>query len=37
MVDVNKSRVHQIEHWVQKHHPEAVTGGVGWTSTALRI
>lgn len=31
MVDVPKRRVLDIETWVDRHHPEAVCGGVGWT------
>ena len=30
MVDVPISQVNEIEHIVHDHHPEAVTGGVGW-------
>ena len=37
MVDVDKAHVHDTLHWVEHHHPEAVTGGVSWTSTALKI
>jgi hypothetical protein len=31
MVDVSRSRVHEIEQLVSRHHPEAGVGGVGWT------
>lgn len=29
-VDVPITQVNKIEHLIQDHHPEAVTGGVGW-------
>ena len=37
MVDVPASRVERIESMVHKHHPEAVTGGVGWHIDALHV
>lgn len=37
MVDVPKRRVKDIETWVDRHHPEAVCGGVGWTSEHFGI
>jgi hypothetical protein len=35
MVDVPASKVEHVESVVHKHHPEAVTGGVGWHVDAL--
>ena len=35
MVDVPVWRVEDIETLVHRHHPEAVTGGVGWHIDAL--
>ena len=37
MVDVPVWRVECVEALVHKHHPEAVTGGVGWHIDALHI
>lgn len=38
MVDVPLWRSVQVEHLVRRHHPEAVSGGVGWcTEDTLRI
>lgn len=37
MVDVPYRRVAEIESRIQRLHPEAVAGGVGWTVEALRI
>jgi len=37
MVDVPKRRVRDIETWVDRHHPEAVCGGVGWTTEHFGI
>jgi hypothetical protein len=37
MVDIPKKRVHELETIVQRRHPEAVPGGVGWTVEALHI
>jgi len=37
MVDVPKRRVSDIETWVDRHHPEAVCGGVGWTTEHFGI
>lgn len=35
MVDVPVSEVAAVEELVHRHHPEAVTGGVGWHVDAL--
>ena len=35
MVDVPVRKVAQVETMVHRHHPEAVTGGVGWHVDAL--
>ena len=35
MVDVPVSQVARVEELVHRHHPEAVTGGVGWQIDAL--
>ena len=37
MVDVPVGQVSRIEELVHRHHPEAVTGGVGWHVEALHI
>jgi hypothetical protein len=37
MVDVPKSRVEEIERFVEQHHPEAEASGVGWTIGRLGI
>jgi hypothetical protein len=37
MVDVPVGQVARVEALVQRHHPEAVAGGVGWHSDALHI
>lgn len=37
MVDVPVSQVPRVEELVHRHHPEAVTGGVGWHVDALHI
>lgn len=37
MVDVPKSRVDEIEKIVERRHPEATAGGVGWTIEALGV
>lgn len=37
MVDVPKWRVRDIETWVDRHHPEAICGGVGWTTEHFRF
>jgi hypothetical protein len=37
MVDVPKNRVAEIEHYVHQRHPEAVTGGVGWSVDAFGL
>ena len=37
MVDVPYWRVREISQVVIRHHPEADSGGVGWTIEALRI
>lgn len=37
MIDVPLWQVKQVEALVHKHHPEAVTGGVGWHIDALHI
>jgi len=37
MVDVPKGQVHEVEERARRHHPEAVVGGVGWTSNALGL
>ena len=31
VVDTKKQQVHDIENIVHRRHPEAITGGVGWT------
>ena len=37
LVDVPRSRVHEIEQAVSRHHPEAGLGGVGWTIVSAGI
>jgi hypothetical protein len=37
MVDVPKKRLAELERLVLRHHPEAGTGGIGWTIEALGI
>lgn len=37
MVDVPRWRVREIEQVITRHHPEADSGGVGWTIEALHI
>ena len=37
MVDVPKSKVDNVEEIVHYHHPEAVVGGIGWTSNILQL
>jgi len=37
MVDVPKRRAEEIGDIVERHHPEAVRGGTGWTIEALGI
>ncbi len=37
MVDVAPRRVREIEDMVERRHPEAVAGGVGWTPGTLGI
>jgi hypothetical protein len=37
LVDVPRSRVHEIEQLVSRRHPEAGVGGVGWTIGATGI
>ncbi len=36
MVDVPADQVARIEELVHRHHPEAVTGGIGWHADALQ-
>jgi hypothetical protein len=31
LIDLPKNRVHEITQLVERHHPEAGLGGVGWT------
>lgn len=37
MVDVPPARVAEIEACVQRRHPDAVIGGVGWSSDLLQV
>ncbi len=37
MVDVPKTRVHEIGEIVERNHPEVTAGGVGWAVSALGI
>ncbi len=37
MVDVPRQRVAEIEELIYRRHPEATSGGTGWTIDALRI
>jgi len=37
MIDVPRHSIWDIQQWIKRHHPEAVTGGVGWTHEALNI
>ena len=37
MVDVPQGRVAQIEHILERRHPEATPGGVGWTAHILGV
>lgn len=35
MIDIPRNRVSEIEHRVQSHHPEAVSGGASWNAPLL--
>jgi hypothetical protein len=37
MVDVPVGQVARVEELIHRHHPEAVTGGIGWHVDALHI
>ena len=37
MIDVPAAQVANVEDLVHRHHPEAVTGGVGWNIDALQL
>lgn len=37
MVDVPPDRVAEIEALIQRHHPDAAVGGVGWSSDLLHV
>jgi hypothetical protein len=37
MIDVSAGQVAKVEELVHRHHPEAVTGGVGWNVEALQL
>ena len=37
MVDVGRTQVAEVEEVVQRRHPEASVGGVGWTIEALGL
>lgn len=37
MIDVPRADICKIQQWAKHHHPDAITGGVGWTSEALNI
>jgi hypothetical protein len=37
MIDVPAGQVAEVEEMVHRHHPEAITGGVGWNVNALQI
>ena len=37
MVDVPRQRVAEIEETIRRRHPEAITGGTGWTIEALHL
>ena len=37
MVDVAETKVADIEHFIERHHPAAVPGGSSWTIDALGI
>jgi len=37
LVDVPESRVAEVEHQVQRRHPEAFPGGVGWGTEAFGL
>jgi len=37
MIDVAAGQVADVEELVHRHHPEAVTGGVGWNVNALQL
>ena len=37
LVDAARTRVHEIEQVVSRHHPEAGLGGVGWTVASVGI
>jgi len=37
MVDVPRQRVAEIEETIRRRHPEAMTGGAGWTIEALHL
>jgi len=37
MVDIPLTDIWEIQQLIKHNHPEAVTGGVGWTSEALNI
>jgi hypothetical protein len=37
MIDVPASQVAEVEETVHQLHPEAITGGVGWSVNALQV
>jgi len=37
MVDVSRDRVEDVEERMRRRHPEAVTGGSGWTPDAFGV
>ncbi|NOY65795.1 MAG: hypothetical protein GXP13_00110 [Gammaproteobacteria bacterium] len=37
MIDVPRNDIWDVQQFIKHHHPEAVTGGIGWTSEALKI
>jgi hypothetical protein len=37
MIDVPAGRVAEVEETVHRRHPEAITGGVGWSVDALQV
>jgi hypothetical protein len=37
MIDVPVAQVAEVEETVHRRHPEAITGGVGWSINALQV
>ena len=37
VVNTQKNHVHQLENFVRREHPEAITAGVGWTLEVFQL